>query len=82
MHRLATVHRAALRTLQGFLSPLSPPVPSELARLLQHLSLLCVQLEVGREDTEIEQALQVLYASIHCVLVCSSSAQDVLVQEC
>lgn len=60
MHKLAAVHRAAVHTLQGFLSPLSPPVPSELARLLQHLSLLCVQLEVGEEDTKIEQALEVL----------------------
>lgn len=69
MHRLAAVHRAAVRTLQGFLSPLSPPVPSEMARLLQHLSLLCAQLEVGGEGTKIEQALEVTVGLRHRVLI-------------
>lgn len=59
VHRLAAVHRAAVRTLQSYLTPLSSPIPPELAKLVQRLSLLRAQLKVGVEDADFQQTLKV-----------------------
>lgn len=48
-----------MRTLQSYLTPLSSPIPPELAKLVQHLSLLRAQLKVGAEDVDFQQTLKV-----------------------
>lgn len=59
VHRLAAVYRAAVRTLQSYLTPRSSPIPPELAKLVQRLSLLRAQLKVGVEDADFQQTLKV-----------------------